>query len=121
MIQSEYPHLVQIMEPQIVSANVSDFVSQRRHFCSSLPKPREQTWLVSKFLRMPRITRSTPTPTPPAEAVPTVVMAKQYIGSASSEKVHGSKRKRGQCYASASELPLSPEFQFFFAACSRKD
>ena len=51
--------------------NVSDFVSERCHFCSSLPKTREQTG--SRFLEgMPRVTRSTPTPAPPAEAVPTV-------------------------------------------------
>ena len=48
-------------------------------------------------------------------------VAKYYIGATSGGKVHGSKRKRGQSYASASELPLSPEFQKHFAACSRKD
>ena len=48
-------------------------------------------------------------------------VAKFYIGATSSEKVLGSKRKRGQSYASASELPLSPEFQEDFAACARKD
>ena len=35
-------------------------------------------------------------------------VAKYYIGATSGEKVHGSKRKRGQSYATASELPLSP-------------
>ena len=48
-------------------------------------------------------------------------VAKHYIGATSSEKVHGSKKKRGQSYASADELPLSPEFQKNFAACGRKD
>ena len=38
---------------------------------SPLPKPREQRW--SRFLEsMPRVTRSTPIPTPPVETVPTV-------------------------------------------------
>ena len=45
-------------------------------------------------------------------------VAKYYIGATSSGKVHGSKRKRGQSCASASELPLSPECQNNFAACS---
>ena len=48
-------------------------------------------------------------------------VAKYNIGAISSRKVHDSKRKRGQSYASASELPLSPEFQKDFAACARKD
>ena len=47
-------------------------------------------------------------------------VAKHYIGATCSEKVHGSKRKRDQSYASASELPLPPEFQEDFAACARK-
>ena len=45
-------------------------------------------------------------------------IAKYYVGAVSSGKVHGSKRKRGQSCASASELPLSPECQNNFAACS---
>ena len=48
-------------------------------------------------------------------------VAKYYIGATSSGKVLGSKRKRGQSYASASELPLSPESHKYFAACARKD
>ena len=48
-------------------------------------------------------------------------VAKYHIGATSSDKIHGSKRKHGQSYASAIELPLSPEFQEDFAACARKD
>ena len=48
-------------------------------------------------------------------------VAKYYIGATSSGKVLGSKRTRGQSYASASELPLSPEFQTDFSACARKN
>ena len=35
--------------------------------------------------------------------------------------MHGSKRKRGQNYASASQLPPSPKFPIDFAARARKD
>ena len=35
-------------------------------------------------------------------------VARYYIGATSSGQVQGSKRKRGQSYADASELPLSP-------------
>ena len=35
--------------------------------------------------------------------------------------MRGSKKKRGQSYADASELPLSPEFRNDFAACAGKD
>ena len=38
-------------------------------------------------------------------------VAKYYIEATSSEKVHGHTRKRGQSYASANKLSLSPEFQ----------
>ena len=48
-------------------------------------------------------------------------VAKYYIGATSSGKVLGSKRTRGQSYASASELPLLPEIQKYFSACARKD
>ena len=48
-------------------------------------------------------------------------VAKCYIGATSSGKVLGSNRTRGQSYASASELPLSPEFQADLSACERKD
>ena len=48
-------------------------------------------------------------------------VATYYVGATSSGKVHGSKTKRGQSYASASELPLSPEFQNDFATYARKD
>ena len=51
----------------------------------------------------------------------TASVAKYYIGATSSEKVLGSNRTRGQSYASASELPLSPEFQADLSACERKD
>ena len=69
-IQLEYPHLVQIMEPRTVPECLR-FCSQICHFCSSRLKPREQPR--SRFLEsMPRVTRSLPTPTPPAEAVPTL-------------------------------------------------
>jgi len=47
-------------------------------------------------------------------------IAKYYIGATSSGKVRGGKRKRGQSYADASELPLSPEFEKDFAACAGK-
>ena len=50
-----------------------------------------------------------------------VSVAKYYTGATSTGKVLGSKRTRGQSYASASELPLSPEFQADFSACARKD
>ena len=48
-------------------------------------------------------------------------VAKYYVGATSSGKVPGSKRTRGQSYASASELPLTPEFQTHFSACAPKD
>ena len=48
-------------------------------------------------------------------------VATYYIGATSSGKLHDSKRKRGQSNGSASELPLSPEIQKYFAACARKD
>ena len=48
-------------------------------------------------------------------------VAKYYIGATSSGKVLGSKRTRGQSYASASELQLSPEFQADLSARARKD
>ena len=40
----------------------------------------------------------------------TETVAKYYIRATSSEKELGSKRTRDQSYASASELPLSPDF-----------
>ena len=48
-------------------------------------------------------------------------VAKYCIGATSSGQVRGSKKKRGQSYADASELPLSPEFRKDFVACSGKD
>ena len=51
----------------------------------------------------------------------TLSVAKYYIGATSSKKVHGSKRKRDQSCASASELLLSPEFQKQIAVCARTD
>ena len=51
----------------------------------------------------------------------TAALAKYYIGATSSGKMRGRKRKRGQSYACASELPLSPKFQKYFASCARKD
>ena len=51
----------------------------------------------------------------------TASVAKYYIGATSSGRVRGSKKKRGQSYADASELPLSPEFRKDFAACAGKD
>ena len=48
-------------------------------------------------------------------------VAKHYIGATSSGQVRGSKKKRGQSYADASELPLTPEFRKGFAACAGKD
>ena len=50
-------------------------------------------------------------------------VAKYYIGATSidSGRVHGSKRKRGQTYNDASELPLLPEFEKDFEACAGKD
>ena len=113
-----------------------------RRVVTAVPPSRN---LVSSFGHgilesMPRVTRSSPTPTPPAEAVPTlgtapvsasplampvgtaaVSVAKYYTGATSTGKVLGSKRTRGQSYASASELPLSPEFQADLSACERKD
>ena len=47
-------------------------------------------------------------------------VAKYYIRATSNRKVHGGKRKRGQSYASASALPLSPEFQKQFASVCGK-
>ena len=47
-------------------------------------------------------------------------IAKYYIGATSSGRVQGGKRKRGQRYADASRLPLSPEFEKDFAACARQ-
>ena len=47
--------------------------------------------------------------------------AKYYIGTTSSGQVRGSKEKGGHSYADASELPLSPEFRKYFAACAGKD
>ena len=47
-------------------------------------------------------------------------ITKYYIGATSGEKVPGSKRKRGQSYADASELPLSLELEKDFAACAGK-
>ena len=46
-------------------------------------------------------------------------VAKYYIGATSSGNGHGSKTKRGQTYAS--ELPLPPKFQKYFATRARKD
>ena len=37
-----------------------------------------------------------------------------------SEQVQASKSKRGERYADASELPLSPEAEKYFAVCARK-
>ena len=48
-------------------------------------------------------------------------VAKYYIGATSSGKLHGSKMKRGQSYASASKLPLSPGFEKYFASCAGMD
>ena len=48
-------------------------------------------------------------------------LAKYYIGAASSGQVRGSKKKRGQSYVNASELPLSQEFRKDFAARAGKD
>ena len=48
-------------------------------------------------------------------------VAKYYIGATSSGHVRGRKKNRGQSYADASELPLSPEFRKDFAACAGKD
>ena len=48
-------------------------------------------------------------------------VAKYYIGATSSGQVRGSKKKRGQSYADASELPLSPEFRMDSEACAGKD
>ena len=45
-------------------------------------------------------------------------VAQYYIEATSSGKVYNSKRKRGQNYVSARELPLSPEFEKYFAACA---
>ena len=45
-------------------------------------------------------------------------VAKYYVGATSSGKVHGSKRKCSQSYASASKLALSPELKKKIAACS---
>ena len=47
-------------------------------------------------------------------------LATYYIGAIFSGKVLGSKRTCGQSYASASELPLSPEFQKDYSSCARK-
>ena len=38
-------------------------------------------------------------------------VAKNYIGATSSGQLRGSKKKRGQSYADASDLPLPPEFR----------
>ena len=46
----------------------------------------------------------------PIGGLKTESLAKYYIGATSSGKVLGSRRTRGQSYASASELPLSPDF-----------
>ena len=48
-------------------------------------------------------------------------VAKYYIGATASGQVRGSKKKRGQSYADASDLTLSPEFRKDFAACTGKD
>ena len=48
-------------------------------------------------------------------------VAKYYIGATSRGQVRGSKEKRGQSYADASELPLSFEFRKDFVACAGKD
>ena len=48
-------------------------------------------------------------------------VARYYIGATFSERVQGSKRKRGQSCADALELPLSPEFENAFAACVGKE
>ena len=50
----------------------------------------------------------------------TASLARYYIGATSSGQVQDSKRKRGQSYANASELPLSPEIENGFAACAGK-
>ena len=50
----------------------------------------------------------------------TKAIAKYYIGATSSGPVRGGKRKRGQSYADASRLPLSPEFEKDFAVCARQ-
>ena len=44
----------------------------------------------------------------------------EYTGATSSGQVQGTTRKRGQCYADASELPRSPKFEKDFAACAGK-
>ena len=46
----------------------------------------------------------------------TEAIAKYYIG-ATSGRVQGGKRERGQSYANASRLPLSPEFERFRSMC----
>ena len=46
----------------------------------------------------------------------TETIANYYIGATSSGRVEGGKRKRGQRYADASRLPLSPEFEKDLAA-----
>ena len=47
---------------------------------------------------------------------------KYYIEATSSGNVHGSKRRRGQSYASASEFSLSPELGGGVStACAQKD
>ena len=70
-LQSEYPHLVQIMEPQMILSVMSqDFVSQRGHFCSPLSRNFVSRLGHVVLESMPRTIRSTPIP--PAEAVPTV-------------------------------------------------
>ena len=48
----------------------------------------------------------------------TEAIAKYYIGATSSGRIHGGKRERGQSYANANRLPLSPEFERDFAACA---
>ena len=47
-------------------------------------------------------------------------IVKYPIGATSSGRVQVDKRKRGQRYADASRLPLSPEFEQDFAACARQ-
>ena len=50
----------------------------------------------------------------------TEAIAKYYNCATSGGRVQGCKRKRGQSYADASRLPLSPEFENDFAACARR-
>ena len=50
----------------------------------------------------------------------TEAIAKYYIAATSSGRVQGGKYKRGQRYADASWLLLSPEFDKYFEECARQ-